>query len=131
MSYTFHKITSLGFDDAIGQTTAALKERGFGILTEIDVTQTFKNKLDVDFRNYRILGACNPSFALQALEVENKIGAMLPCSVIVQELPDGTVEVAAIDPVASMQAIGNPELDAISRQVQALLKETVESLPAD
>ena len=118
MSYTFNKITSLGFDDAIEATTEALKERGFGILTEIDVTQTLKDKLDVDFRKYHILGACNPPFAYRALQIENKIGSMLPCNVIIQEFPDGRVEVAAIDPVASMQAVGNAELATIARQIQ-------------
>lgn len=130
MSYTFNKITSLGFDDAIEATTEALKERGFGILTEIDVTQTLKDKLDVDFRKYHILGACNPPFAYRALQIENKIGSMLPCNVIIQEFPDGRVEVAAIDPVASMQAVGNAELATIARQIQTLLKDTVDSLPA-
>ena len=130
MSYTFNKITSLGFDDAIEATTEALKERGFGILTEIDVTQTLKDKLDVDFRKYHILGACNPPFAYRALQIENKIGSMLPCNVIIQEFPDGRVEVAAIDPVASMQAVGNAELATIAQQIQTLLKDTVDSLPA-
>ena len=130
MSYTFNKITSLGFDDAIEATTEALKERGFGILTEIDVTQTLKDKLDVDFRKYHILGACNPPFAYRALQIENKIGSMLPCNVIIQEFPDGRVEVAAIDPVASMQAVGNAELATIARQIRTLLKDTVDSLPA-
>ena len=130
MSYTFNKITSLGFDDAIEATTEALKERGFGILTQIDVTQTLKNKLDVDFHKYHILGACNPPFAYRALQIENKIGSMLPCNVIIQEFPDGRVEVAAIDPVASMQAVGNAELATIARQIQTQLKDTVDSLPA-
>jgi uncharacterized protein (DUF302 family) len=110
MSYYYSKTTHLGFDEAVSRITQALKEEGFGILTEIDVKDTLKKKLDVDFRNYRILGACNPPFAYKALQAEDKVGTMLPCNVIVQETADGDVEIAAIDPLASMQAIDNPEL---------------------
>jgi uncharacterized protein (DUF302 family) len=108
--------------------TAQLKEEGFGILTEIDVKDTLKKKLDVDFRPYRILGACNPPFAYQALQAEDKIGTMLPCNVIVQETPDGQVEIAAIDPVASMQAVDNPKLLEIVKQVQDKLHLIIENL---
>jgi uncharacterized protein (DUF302 family) len=108
--------------------TESLKKEGFGVLTEIDVKDTLKRKLDVDFRRYKILGACNPSFAYRALQAEDKIGTMLPCNVIVQELADGTVEVSAVDPVASMLAIKNPELGGIAEKVREKLKNVVASL---
>ncbi len=128
MSYYFNKTLDTTFDEAIEKVTEALKERGFGILTEIDVKATLKKKLDVDFRKYRILGACNPPFAHKALQAEDKIGTMLPCNVIVQELDNGKIEVAAIDPVASMQAVGNDSLGEIAGQIQSMLKEIVEGL---
>ena len=128
MSYYFSKTLDSTFDEAIEKVTAALKERGFGVLTEIDVKATLKKKLDVDFRNYRILGACNPPFAHKALLAEDKIGTMLPCNVIVQELDNGKIEVAAIDPVASMQAVGNDSLGDIAGQIRTMLKEIVEGL---
>jgi uncharacterized protein (DUF302 family) len=110
MSYYFSKTLSCGFDEAVQRTTEALKNAGFGIITEIDVKETFKKKLGADFRNCRILGACNPAMALEALEIEDKIGTMLPCNVIVQDAGEGRIELAAIDPVASMQAVENPSL---------------------
>jgi len=128
MGYYFSKTLSVPFDEAIETVTAALGSKGFGVLTTIDVKATLKKKLDVDFRPYTILGACNPGFAHQALQKEDRIGTMLPCNVIVQQTPDGNVEVAAVDPIASMQAIDNPELGGIAEQVQALLKEVVDSL---
>ena len=128
MSYYFNKTINLPFDEAITRVTDELKKEGFGVLTEIDVKATLKKKLDVDFRNYRILGACNPPFAHQALLAEDKIGTMLPCNVIVQELAPGVVEVAAIDPVASMSAVENPGLAEIGMQVRAKLQKVVESL---
>ncbi len=128
MSYYFSKTINLPFDEAITRVTEELKKEGFGVLTEIDVKATLKKKLDVDFRNYRILGACNPPFAHQALLAEDKIGTMLPCNVIVQELAPGTVEVAAIDPVASMSAVENPGLAEIGMQVRAKLQKVVESV---
>lgn len=128
MSYYFSRKFDWNFNDAIEKVTAALKEEGFGILTEIDVKETLKKKLDVDFRNYRILGACNPPFAHRALQAEDKIGTMLPCNVIVQETADGRVEIAAVDPVASMQAIENPELGKVAEQVQAKLRHVIEGL---
>jgi uncharacterized protein (DUF302 family) len=128
MSYYFSKTLNLPFDEAVSRVTEELKKEGFGILTDIDVQATLKKKLNVDFRKYRILGSCNPPFAYQALLKEDKIGTMLPCNVIVQEISGGKVEVAAIDPVASMQAIKNPELQGIAEQVQAKLKKVVESL---
>jgi uncharacterized protein (DUF302 family) len=128
MSYYFSKTLEMPFDEAIAHVTEALKGEGFGVLTEIDVKATLKKKLDADFRNYRILGACNPPFAYRALQEEDKIGTMLPCNVIVQEVSEGVVEVAAIDPIASMQAVDNPALGEVAVQVQAKLKQVVESL---
>jgi uncharacterized protein (DUF302 family) len=128
MSYHFSKIVSVPFDEAIEQVTEALKKKGFGILSTIDVKTTLKNKIDVDFRPYTILGACNPQFAYQALQAEDKIGTMLPCNVVVQQTDDGRVEVSAVDPVASMQAIENPALGGIAQEVQALLKATIDNL---
>lgn len=128
MSYYFSTIIFDSFDQAIEKVQAALKEEGFGILTEIDVSQTLKNKLDVDFRPYRILGACNPPFAHKALLAEDKIGTMLPCNVIVQQLEDGQIEVAAVDPVASMQAVENPALKPVATEIAAKLKNVLEKL---
>ncbi len=128
MTYHFSKTCNLSFDDAINKVTEELKKEGFGVLTEIDVTATLKKKLNVDFRRYRILGACNPTYAYQALQAEDKIGAMLPCNVIVQEHDGGKVEVSAVDPVASMIAIENPALAAIAEQVRARLKNVIANL---
>lgn len=128
MAYYFSKILKASFDEAILKVTDELKKEGFGILTEIDVKETLKKKLNVDFKKYRILGACNPPFAYQALQAEDKIGTMLPCNVIVQELAEGKVEVAAVDPVASMMAIENPKLGHVAEQVRAKLKKVIESL---
>ncbi len=127
MTYHFTKTLAGSFDSVIDRVTAALKEEGFGVLTDIDVAATLKKKLEIDFRQYRILGACNPSFAYQALQAEDKIGTMLPCNVIVQETGAG-VEVSAVDPMASMQAIGNPKLDGIAKSVRSKLKKVIESL---
>lgn len=128
MKYYFNKTLKVSFEEGVRRVTEELKKEGFGILTEIDVRETLKNKLDLDFRKYRILGACNPSFANKALQFEDKIGTMLPCNVIVQEISAGRVEVAAIDPVASMQAIENPKLRDIAGQVQGKLKKVIDSL---
>ena len=128
MSYYFNKVLDISFEEAIKRVTEALKKEGFGVLTEIDVTGTLKKKLDVDFKKYRILGACNPKFAYEALLEEDKIGTMLPCNVIVQQVADGKVEVAAIDPVASMQAIKNENLVKIASQVQSKLKEVIKNM---
>jgi uncharacterized protein (DUF302 family) len=127
MTYYFSKTVRLDFDEAVSRTTQALKEEGFGILTEIDVKSTLKKKLNVDFRKYRILGACNPPFAYKALQAENKIGTMLPCNVIVQETADGEVEIAAIDPIASMKAIDNPGLHEIAETIAQKLKIIVDN----
>ena len=128
MKYYCDKITDLSFDDAVQAITEALREQGFGILTDIDVQQTLKKKLDVDFRRYRILGACNPPFAYKALQAEDKIGTMLPCNVIVQEVEGGQVEIAAIDPLASMQAVQNKSLNDIAEQIRSKLEKAVESI---
>jgi len=127
-TYYFAKTLDLPMDQAIDRVTAALKEEGFGILTEIDVAATLKKKLDVDFRPYRILGACNPGFAHKALQAEDKIGTMLPCNVIVQDAGDGRTEVAAIDPMASMQAVVNDQLGPIASEVRDRLRRVVEGL---
>lgn len=127
MRYYFNKILNLSFNEAIERVTEELQKEGFGILTEIDVKETLKKKLDVDYRPYKILGACNPHYAYQALQAEDKIGTMLPCSVIVQDMGTG-VEVAAIDPKASMMAVENPELEGLANQVQAKLKKVIASL---
>ena len=128
MSYVFSKTVAVSFDQAITRITEVLGKEGFGVLTEIDVQKTLKKKLDVDFRKYRILGACNPSFAHRALQAEAHIGAMLPCNVIVQEYEDGRVEVAAVDPIASMQAIDNPDLADVATQVREKLRLVIDSL---
>lgn len=128
MSYYFSKTINGIFDDVIIKVTDELKKEGFGILTEIDVKETLKKKLDVDFKKYKILGACNPPFAYEALKEEDKIGTMLPCNVIVIEQAPGQIEVAAVDPIASMQAISNPMLSKVASEVQGRLKKVVESL---
>ena len=128
MSYYFSKILNVSFDEAVSKVIEELKKEGFGILTDIDVKETLKKKLNVDFKKYRILGACNPPFAYQALQAEDKIGTMLPCNVIVQEHAEGKVEVAAVDPIASMMAIENPKLRGIAEQLQAKLKRVIDNL---
>lgn len=128
MQYYFNKVLDLSFDEAVTKVTEELKKEGFGILTDIDVQDTLKKKLDVSFRKYRILGACNPQFAYKALQNESRIGTMLPCNVIVQETEGGDVEVSAIDPISSMQAVQNPDLEGIANQVRAKLKSVVDSL---
>jgi uncharacterized protein (DUF302 family) len=125
MSYTFNRLISdASFDEVDARTRQALSARGFGVLTEIDVQATMKKKLDVEMPSYRILGACNPKMAHQALEMEPRVGAMLPCNVILRQV-EGGVEVSAIDPVASMQAIDNPQLHAVAGQVRDLLAKAV------
>jgi len=126
MAYYFSRTIGASFDEAVTRITQALQDEGFGVLTEIDVKSTLKKKLDVDFRNYRILGACNPPAAYRALQAEDKIGTMLPCNVIVQETAAGDVEIAAIDPIASMTAINNPELQEIAETIAQKLKTVVQ-----
>ena len=128
MSYYFSKIVDDNFEDAIERVTARLADAGFGVLTTIDVSATLKKKIDVDFQRYTILGACNPGFAHKALLAEDKIGTMLPCNVIVQETADGKVEIAAVDPMASMMAIENEALGGIAGEVRAMLKNVIEGL---
>jgi len=128
MSYYFTKTLDVSFDEAITRVTEELKKEGFGILTDIDVKETLKKKMNVDFKKYRILGACNPPFAYKSLQAEDKIGLMLPCNVVVQEISDGEIEVAAIDPIASMQAIENPKLREVAEQVRDKLKTVIDNL---
>ena len=128
MSYFFTTKTTKTYEEAIDKVTSELKNEGFGILTEIDVKETLKKKLDIDFRKYKILGACNPPFAYQALQAEDKICLMLPCNVVVQETPDGSVEVSVIDPIASMQAVDNPALGEIALQIKAKLQTVISNI---
>ena len=129
MSYYFNKtLSGKSFDQAIEDVTAELKKEGFGVQTEIDVKETLKKKLDVDFKKYKILGACNPSFAHKALQSEDKIGVMLPCNVIVEEHENGDIEVSAVDPVVSMSAVKNDGLGEIAAQVRDNLKKVIDNL---
>jgi len=128
MTYYFSKLLEMPIEEAIPHVTAALQAKGFGVLTTIDMAATLKKKLGVDFRPYVILGACNPPLAYKALQSEDKIGAMLPCNVVIQGIGEGGVEVAAVDPVASMAAVVNPTLEPIAVQVRELLKDVVASL---
>lgn len=128
MEYYFSKTINDSFENTIQKVTESLKSEGFGILTEIDLKATFKKKLDVDFYNYTILGACNPPFAYKALQAEDKIGTMLPCNVIVQEKVAGQIEVSAVDPAASMQAVENEKLAEIATEIRDRLKKAIEQL---
>jgi uncharacterized protein (DUF302 family) len=128
MSYHTSKTVNFSYEDAINKVTEELKKEGFGILTEIDVKETLKKKIDVDFRKYKILGACNPPLAYKALSAEENIGLMLPCNVIVQEKPDGSVQVSAINPMVAMQSVGNENLNEVASQVSSKLKKVIESL---
>lgn len=128
MTYYFTKTLATDFDTAIAKVTEELKKEGFGVLTEIDVKDTMKKKLDVDFRRYRILGACNPTYAYKALTAEPHIGTMLPCNVIVQEHEKNKIEVSAVDPVASMMAIKNDQLGSVAMEVQSKLKKVIDNL---
>ena len=128
MSYYFDKTVDMSFDEAIAKVTEELKKEGFGVLTEIDVKAALKKKINVDFRKYRILGACNPSYAHKALLSEDKIGTMLPCNVVVQEREDGKVEVAAIDPVASMQSVENESLGEVATKIQSKLSRVIDNM---
>lgn len=128
MSYYISTTIKGQFEEVIERVTEKLKEQGFGVLTEIDIKQTLKNKLNVNFYNYKILGACNPPFAHQALLAEDKIGTMLPCNVIVQERESGQIEVSAVDPKASMQAVQNPRLESIADEVTGRLNKVIQSL---
>ncbi|NOY96673.1 MAG: DUF302 domain-containing protein [Chlorobi bacterium] len=125
MKYYFEKTTDYSFEEAVEKVTEELKKEGFGILTEIDVQATLKKKLDVDFRKYKILGACNPPFAYKALQEEGNVGAMLPCNVIVQQVSENQVAIAAVDPVASMQAIKNSKLAGIANEIRSKLEQVI------
>jgi uncharacterized protein (DUF302 family) len=128
MAYYFTKIVARSFDETLAKLTDELKKEGFGILTKIDVKETLKKKLNVDFRRYKILGTCNPPFAYQALQAEDKIGILLPCNVIIQEKGDSQVEVSAIDPIETMKVVGNPKLATLAEQVQAKLKRVIANI---
>lgn len=125
MSYHFSKTVDTDFDNAVSLVTEKLRKEGFGILTEIDLKETLKKKLNVDFKKYKILGACNPQFAYKALLAEEAIGTMLPCNVIVRENKDGRVEISAVDPVASMQAVQNKKLSTVANEVREKLKRVI------
>jgi len=126
--YISKKLRNADFEESVAKITEELRKEGFGILTEIDIKGTLKKKLDVDFYNYRILGACNPPYAYQALQAEDKIGTMLPCNVIVQEREPGTVEVSAVDPIASMEAVQNEKLGGLAMEIRGKLARAVERL---
>lgn len=129
MTYYFStKLKDTSFEQAIEDVKAELKNEGFGVLTEIDIKDTLKNKIDVDFKKYTILGACNPHFAYKALQSEDKIGVFLPCNVIVEENDNGEIEVAAVDPIASMTAAKNKDLEGIANEVQQKLKKVISNL---
>ncbi|MDZ7370802.1 MAG: DUF302 domain-containing protein [candidate division KSB1 bacterium] len=128
MNYYFSKTLQVSFEAAIDRVTEALKSEGFGVISTIDVQQAMKNKLGVDFRPYVILGACNPPYAYRALSLEDKIGTLLPCNVIIQQREDGTIEIAAVDPFASMQAVDNSALAEIAGEVRQKLKNVVDNL---
>ena len=128
MSYYFNKTVSADFESVKKKVIAELEKEGFGILSEIDVQATLKKKLDVDFRKYLILGACNAPFAHKALKAEDKVGTMLPCNVILQELDNGQIEVAAVDSIASMQAIKNSELASIASEISKKLQKVISTL---
>lgn len=128
MTYYINTTIDGPFDAAVSRVIDALKAEGFGVLTDIDIRATMKQKLNADFRDYRILGACNPPLAHRALEAEDKIGTMLPCNVIVQDAGNGRVEVAAIDPAVSMQSVGNPSLNDLAAEVRSKLESVVGGL---
>ena len=128
MNYYYGKTVAMDFDSAIDKVTEELKQEGFGILTEIDVRETLKKKLDVDFKKYRILGACNPPFAYKALKAEDKIGVFLPCNVIVEENEDGSVEVSAVSPKASMMAVKNDSLADLANEIEEKLKKVIDNV---
>jgi uncharacterized protein (DUF302 family) len=128
MNYYLSRAVTLDFDAAVAKAIEALKAEGFGVLTDIDIAATLKQKLGVDFRKYRILGACNPPLAFKALNAEDKIGVMLPCNVIVQERVDGGAELAAIDPRAAMQRLGNPALAAVAEEVAERLARALRAV---
>ncbi len=128
MNYYINKTIRADFDEAVELVTEALKDKGFGVLSEIDISEKMREKLDIEFRKYKILGACNPPLAYKALQHEDKVGTLLPCNVILQEVGDHLVEVAAVDPVASMVSISNPGLTSIAEEVRAIFEDLIEEL---
>ena len=130
MGYYISKIVNGPFDAVVADVTARLKDQGFGLLTDIDVQATLKSKIAADIAKYRILGACNPRFAHEALQVEDKLGVLLPCNVIVRETPDRRVEVASVDPVAAMERTGNPALKSTAEEVRRLLTNAISQVGA-
>jgi len=128
MSYYYNKTVNSTFEITVDKVISVLKAEGFGVLTQIDVAQTLKDKLNVDFRKYRILGACNPPFAYKALQAEDKIGTMLPCNIIVQEKADGSVEIASINPMVSMQNVKNGALEQVASEIQTKLHRVVDAV---
>lgn len=128
MNYHFSKTVESSMDNAIEKVTAELKKEGFGILMDIDMKKIFKEKIDVDFRPYRILGTCNPNIGHEVLQIDDTMGVFLPCHIVVQEIGNGQVKVSAIDPIAPMSAVANPKLEPIGMEVQSILKKVIESL---
>ncbi|MBS3944378.1 MAG: DUF302 domain-containing protein [Melioribacter sp.] len=128
MSYHNSKVVNYSFDETLLKVTDELKKVGFGVLTEIDVKETLKKKLDVDFRRYKILGACNPPFAYKALQTEETLGVLLPCNVVVQEKDDNTIQVSFINPMESMKNVGNPALEEIASEVSEKLGKVLQSI---
>ncbi|MBX7044768.1 MAG: DUF302 domain-containing protein [Ignavibacteria bacterium] len=128
MNYYFTKRSKLPFDETVARMTNALSDEGFGIISEIDVKDTFKKKIDVDFRKYKIFGACNPGFAHKAILLEDKVGTLLPCNIIVQEEPDGDVEVSAINPLETMAGIDNIKLKILAYEVGEKLKKVLNNI---
>ena len=128
MNYYFNKTIKGTFEEVIAKVTQGLKDEGFGILTEIDIKETLKKKLDVDFKKYKILGACNPPYAYKALQAEDKIGTMLPCNVILQEIEEGVIEVAAVNPMASMLAVENEKLNVVANEITSMLENVIEKI---
>ncbi len=129
MNYYFNKtLTNLSFDEAIEKVTAELKKEGFGVLARIDMHHTLKEKIGVEFRNYTILEACNPPFAHKSLLAEDKIGIMLPCNIVVQDAGEGQIEVAVVNPVSAMQAVNNPKMDDIAKEIQGKLKNVLSNI---
>jgi len=128
MSYHISRTVALSFEDAVAKVISGLKGEGFGVLTDIDVRATLKEKLGVDFRKYRILGACNPRFAHEALAIEDRVGVLLPCNVVIQEHEPGRVEVSAVDPLSSMQVVGNPRLKGLGEKVREKLRAVIDAV---
>ena len=128
MSFYTNKIVKSSFDEAVARVTAELQKEGFGVLTEIDMKETFKKKLQVDFRRYKILGACNPTSAYKALQVEENMGILLPCNFVVQETSEGTISVSAVNPYVTMKSVGNPEIEIIGAEIAEKLKRVLEAL---